>query len=172
MKLSLTDTFLFSLYEILESTEGVFSLFPKTLIEATNPELAALRREYRKRKRKRDFRQMVYYLKKKGYIKTSSQWAILITPKGAEKVLKIKLKEDQKRRRKDGKWIMVIFDIPETKRRNRDIFRDFLVVMGYQKLQESVWICPYDVFRETETLIEEYNLEKYTRMFLIDEVMM
>src|SRR3989338_9742166 len=114
MKLSLTDTFLFSLYEILESTEGVFSLFPKTLIEATNPELAALRREYRKRKRKRDFRQMVYYLKKKGYIKTSSQWAILITPKGAEKVLKIKLKEDQKRRRKDGKWIMVIFDIPET----------------------------------------------------------
>ena len=115
---------------------------------------------------------MMYYLKKKGYIKTSQQKAILITTKGAEKVLKIKLQDKRRTPRRDGKWIMVMFDVPEKQRGQRDILREFLTFMGYQKLQQSVWICPHDVFQETEAIVKEYNLEKYIKIFLFDEIVL
>lgn len=173
MKLPITDKFLLDLYKlIVEPLDDAFFSFPKTMKEAANPELAAMRRNFRREKGKRDFRQMVYYLKKRGCIKTSRQGAILITPKGVEKILKIKLRQKTKIKRRDGKWIMVIFDIPEKQRRKRDLLRDFLVFMGYQKFQESVWICPYEVFHETETIVKEYNLERYVKLFLVDETIL
>lgn len=171
MKLPFTNTFLLGLYEIaIQPLGDMFSLFPKNMIEAVNPELFQMRRTWRKERNKRDFRQMVYYLKKNGYIKTSRQKAILITPKGAKKALMARLHNKQQKPRKDGKWIMLIFDIPEKQRRLRDMLRDFLIAMKYQKLQQSVWICPYEVFEETEALTKEYGLEKYTRIFLLDEI--
>ncbi len=171
MKISLTDKFLLDLYKIAIQPLGeALSLFPKTMIEAANPELFKMRRAWKKERNKRDFRQMVYYLKKKGYIEASQEKALLITAKGSEKVLKIRLQDTPRKQRKDGKWIMVMFDIPEKKRFRRDLLREFLMFMGYQKLQHSVWICPYEVFQETEALVKEYNLESYVKMFLLDEI--
>ena len=170
MKLPFTDKFLLDLYDLVIQPLGdVFTIFPKNIIEATNPELFKMRNAWRKEGRKRDFRQMIYYLKKKGCIKTSQQGAILITPKGAEKILKVKLKNKMQTRRKDGKWIMIMYDIPEKKRVYRTILHEFLICLGYQKLQESVLICPNEVFQETEAIVKEYNLEKYVKMFLINE---
>ena len=65
---------------------------------------------------------------------------------------------------------MVIFDIPEKKRKIRDLFRKNLLVLGYQRLQKSIWVCPYDVFKETEELIRDYLIDFYVRIFLIEEI--
>jgi DNA-binding transcriptional regulator PaaX len=44
----------------------------------------------------------------------------------------------------DGKWRMLIFDIPEKKRFVRDRIRNTLNSIGFVRLQDSVWVYPYD----------------------------
>lgn len=47
-------------------------------------------------------------------------------------------------RRWDKKWRMLIFDIPESRRHVRSQIRASLVSMGFYRLQDSVWVYPYD----------------------------
>lgn len=50
-----------------------------------------------------------------------------------------------KRPRKwDKKWRVLIFDIPESRRSLREKIRRSLVSVGFERLQDSVWIFPYD----------------------------
>lgn len=44
----------------------------------------------------------------------------------------------------DGKWRILIFDISETKKSIRDSMRRTLIAIGFVKLQNSVWVFPYD----------------------------
>lgn len=174
MKLPITDKFLWDLYNILEKTDKTFSLFaPRTIKEAFFPNFYKLKQEYKRREAKRQFSQFVYYLKKKGYIKIKNleqKQGIIFTKKGAEKILTIKLKLKEKKKRSDGRWQMVIFDIPEKKRHLRNLLRKTFKLLGYKILQRSVWICPYDVSRETEEIIQKYSLDQYVKIFLIEEV--
>jgi len=39
---------------------------------------------------------------------------------------------------------LVIFDIPEEKRQLRDFLRRYLTILGFGKVQRSIWISPYD----------------------------
>ena len=47
-------------------------------------------------------------------------------------------------KRWDGKWRLLIFDIPERRRKERDQIRATLVSLGFHRLQDSVWVYPYD----------------------------
>lgn len=49
-----------------------------------------------------------------------------------------------KPQRWDGKWRLVIFDIKETKKGQRDRIRRNLVRLGFEKLQDSIWVYPYE----------------------------
>ena len=44
----------------------------------------------------------------------------------------------------DGKYRLVIFDIKEWKRGTRDRLRMWLLNLGFVRLQNSVWVYPYD----------------------------
>ena len=50
----------------------------------------------------------------------------------------------KKPKRWDGKWRILIFDIPEKRRRVRDTIRTTLISIGFVRLQDSVWVYPYD----------------------------
>jgi len=175
MKLPFTEKFLWDLYLLLEELDEVYQLFsgPKTWRDVFCPELAQLRRKYERERGRRKFGYLISYLKRKGYIKIKNlegKEGVLITKRGAEKILKISLKLKDKKRRPDKKWIMVIFDIPEKKKSLRNILRERLQIMGYQKLQRSIWICPYDFLKETEQVIRQYALDPYVQIFLIKEI--
>jgi DNA-binding transcriptional regulator PaaX len=43
----------------------------------------------------------------------------------------------------DGKWRILMFDIPERKRKMREMLRVMLARTGFLRLQDSVWIYPY-----------------------------
>lgn len=43
----------------------------------------------------------------------------------------------------DGKWRMVMFDVPEQRRRVRDQLRQLLQSAGLMRLHDSVWVHPY-----------------------------
>lgn len=43
----------------------------------------------------------------------------------------------------DGRWRILIFDIPEDQRRKRDTLRQKLGELNFYQLQKSVWITPF-----------------------------
>lgn len=73
-------------------------------------------------------------------------------------------------KRKDGKWQMVLFDIPEDTREKKDYFRIGFKKSRYQKFQQSIWVCPYDVLKDTEELIKRLKLEAFVKILLTKEV--
>ena len=44
----------------------------------------------------------------------------------------------------DRKWRIIVFDVKEKERRKRDELRDYLYKIGFKRLQDSVWVFPYD----------------------------
>jgi len=174
MRLPITDKFLWNLYNAIEKISDFQALFARrSLREALFPSLYKTRLFYEKKADRQQFFKFVRYLKAKGYIKVKSlepNEAIILTRKGMEKVLKTALLLKEKKKRKDGKWLMVIFDIPEKKRSLRDFFRENLQILGFKYLQKSIWVCPYDVLEEIQGLIIKYDLEKYVKTFLIEEI--
>lgn len=169
-----SDKLLLDLYDSLEKMGDIVDIFSaRPWKEVWNPEFHKFRYQLQKKQERKRFIKLIYYLKRKGYIKIKNleqKQAALITPKGAEKILKIKLKTTTRRRRLDGRWQMIIFDIPESKKRLRELLRDALYFLKYQKLQQSVWVCPYDVLKETEAVLRRYYLDQYAKLFLIEEI--
>jgi len=103
--------------------------------------------------RKRDSSHQVnrafLHLKEKGFVVLEEKGGnkfVRLTTKGKKRLQYFQKKEwvFKKPRRWDGKWRVVIFDIKEKKRGTRDKFRAELQSIGFVRLQNSVWIFPYD----------------------------
>ena len=70
-----------------------------------------------------------------------------ITPAGREALLLEQRKadiRDGKKRRWDKRWRVIIFDIQERRRKVRDRLRIIMRGLGFVRLQDSVWVYPYD----------------------------
>lgn len=70
-----------------------------------------------------------------------------LTKKGEEKLEKYQTLEPHPNERPekwDGKWRLVVFDIKESTRNSRDQLRHWLTDIGFVRIQNSVWVYPYD----------------------------
>lgn len=173
-----TDRFLWMIYDFFEATGDALEVAGFRV--PSWHKLTPMDREFwnnlnRKRGRKQ-FSQFIAYLRKQGYIqivKLGSKKGVLLTIKGRQKALRSKAIygfSTQLKRRRDNKWLMLIFDIPEKKRGLRNAFREMLYSLGFSKLQQSVWVCPYDIQKQLEIVMRVYELEDYTRIFIIEEI--
>ncbi|MDP2947412.1 MAG: CRISPR-associated endonuclease Cas2 [Nanoarchaeota archaeon] len=181
IKLPFTEKFLWDLYNFKNKAGSVIN---KILPEKYGPHFLSFnifrdewtnenKKKYEKEKSRKRFTWLIRRLRQEGYLKVlkiKNESAIVITSKGMDRVFKTKLKLIDKKSRKDGKWQMVWFDIPENKRRYRDYFRKTLQYLGYQKLQKSIWVCKYDVGHETKELIKRYALKEYVELLLIQKI--
>lgn len=61
----------------------------------------------------------------------------------------------------DGKYRIVIFDIPEEKRIIRNLFRRNLKKWGFKHLQKSVWISKRNIFDKLNSYIKDLGIEKW-----------
>ncbi len=75
-----------------------------------------------------------------------------------------------KPKRWDHKWRMVIFDIPERKKRTRDQVREILTAAGFKRLQNSVWIYPYDCEDIIGLLKTDYDIGKEMLYIIADQI--
>ena len=178
MKLPITDQFLYDLIQPFfhGANNAVDFLLSnkykkmRILFGNENP----IFKKYKQDKNSKQFRQLVHYLKRRNYIKVQNlkgKKAIMLTKQGIDKVLKASFKIDEGRvKRKDGKWVMVSFDIPLTRRKARDLLRSILHNLGYKMFQQSVWVTPYNVAEKTERLLQAYALDQYVKIFLIEEL--
>jgi phenylacetic acid degradation operon negative regulatory protein len=65
----------------------------------------------------------------------------------------------------DGKWRLVIFNIPETNRALRDKLRRSLTGLGMGILQGSVWISTKNIKSKIDKIAEKLKAEKYIKYF-------
>jgi len=82
----------------------------------------------------------------------------ILTAQG-EKRLKATLPTYTKTRPWNGKLYFIFYDFPETTRRLRNIFRDYLYKIGAGMLQKSVYLIWYDPTDILCEFIEKHNLE-------------
>jgi len=174
MRIPITDDFLWKVFSISQKTGDIlFFLGFGNRKEPLVPPSCSIRRIYEKRKAKQNFSRFLGYLIRRGYIKVKNlepNQGFFITQKGIEKVFKVALQKTEKKKRKDGRWLMVVFDIPEKKKTLRNLFRTELQILGFKFFQKSIWVCPFDVLREVQAIVQKHNLEKYVKIFLIQEV--
>lgn len=64
----------------------------------------------------------------------------------------------------DGYFWIVMFDIPEKRKRVRDALRYHLKKMDFYELQKSVFVLPFPCVKEIKFLAEYYNIRKHIRM--------
>ena len=73
-------------------------------------------------------------------------------------------------KRWDQKWRIVIFDIPERKKVVRDEIREILTAAGFRRLQDSVWVCPYDCEGIIGLLKTDYGIGKEMLYIIADQI--
>jgi len=79
--------------------------------------------------------------------KTKTGWTLRLTKYGQQYAERIHNAEQiviQKPYRWDGRWRIVIFDVWERRRGVRDQLRRVLTKAGFRRVQNSVWVHPYD----------------------------
>ncbi len=87
------------------------------------------------------------------------------TEKGRERVSLAQLLETKLviKKKWDGRWRIVAFDIPEEKRGMRNLLRQCLKNWDFRRLQASVFVCPYDCREAVEFLIRACDGERYIK---------
>lgn len=90
--------------------------------------------------------------------------------KGKKLLLKYKIDElrIKKPKRWDGRWRIVIFDIPEKRKLARNVLREKLKELGFYRLQRSVFVHPYDCEREIELIKRVYEIGPFVRFIVAD----
>lgn len=105
-----------------------------------------------------------------GYIertkKKEAGTRITITERGDEVLSDILDFLPDRDKKWDEKWRMILFDIPESKRTVRQMFRLKLLDLGARMFQSSVWITPYDEIREKfDAIVQESGYSKQVHYF-------
>jgi DNA-binding transcriptional regulator PaaX len=131
--------------------------------------------EWIKRKReikRRQYRDSLRGLEDRGIIRIveeNNQKFIKLTKKGALKVLlakaQVKIEKEW-----DGKWRVLVFDIPENFHFVRDHFRNLLKQNHFIKLQASVFISPYSLNRDAIRYLQNIGLMKFVRIMKVEEM--
>lgn len=124
----------------------------------------------------RRLKQAILRLDKRGLIvarQSSDGWRIQLTKKGYSEFLEYDLgrKGIAQPRRWDQKWRLLSFDIPEKRRFIRDKVRHFLQSLHFHRLQDSVWVHPYECREVLDLLRTKYAIRSealYVRVDVID----
>lgn len=127
------------------------------------------------RARKRQYAKYISYMKRQGLISYGTkdyEHGIGLTKAGKKRIdqsndknmsIKIPAKWDKK-------WRIILFDIPEDQKSNRDNLTKKLKNMRFVQLQRSVWVHPYDCREEIEHICKLYSVSRYVTYIETDHI--
>jgi phenylacetic acid degradation operon negative regulatory protein len=118
------------------------------------------------------YRNIVYNLQKRGSIKVTEKNGrkfLQLTKKGRLEILLAKAKMPVTKKW-DGKWRMIVFDIPEWAKPQRNQLRGLLKKNNFYRLQDSVYVNPYPLNREAIKYLSETGLSEYIRIIKVEEM--
>ena len=95
-----------------------------------------------------------------------------LTEKGEAKLKLLEMKDWKidKPKKWDGRWRMLIFDIPEKKKPLREKIRSTLFSIGFMRLQDSVWIYPYSCEDLVSLLKVDFRVGKDLLYLIVDSI--
>lgn len=103
---------------------------------------------------------IIIQLKQKRYItykRKKLKETLEITKEGKKRLQEI-LPTYYKKRSWDGRMYLVTYDIPEKKKKNRELLREYIKRLAGGMLQKSVWITPYNPREVLEEFIQQHHL--------------
>lgn len=111
-------------------------------------------------------------LREKGFVekttnKDESKIILRLTEIGREFLLLSKSEDEIKW---DGKWRIVVFDIPEKRRTVRNILRSRLKLWGFTPWQQSVWASKKNITYKLRQLINELGIEDWVLVLESDNI--
>lgn len=102
--------------------------------------------------------------------KTKDGYNIELTEEGKQKALEYYFIRELtiKDKKWDGKWRMLIFDIPEVMRNARNALRWKIKKLGFYELQKSVFVIPYECKKEIDLVINYFGLQRYVHYGVLE----
>ena len=114
----------------------------------------------------------IVYLEKRKQIKVfekNDKIFLKLTRKGKVRVLMQNLRRDfQAKPDWDGKWRLIMWDIPERSSKERDKIRRLVKNLDFYKLQHSVFITPHPLPKSAVGFLRESKLLNYIRFLKVD----
>jgi len=106
------------------------------------------------------------------YSKEKDAVTVVLSKDGKEKALTYELDKMKIKKPKvwDRKWRIVLFDIPELRKKSRNALRFRLKQLRFYEYQKSVFVHPYDCQDEIDYIIEFYGIRKYVRFVVADSL--
>jgi len=96
---------------------------------------------------------------------------VKLTNKGKARLLEFSLDtvKIKKPKKWDGKWRIVMFDIPNDLNAARESLRRKIKELDFFQFQKSAWICPYECEDEILFVAETFNVQKYVEIITADK---
>lgn len=129
-------------------------------------------------KNRQRFSNMFSYMKKRGYIEIESRKGdvhIRLTPVGRKRARhgygRVLEMQSSRPAKWDGKWRVILFDVPTSERIKRDAFRKLIKRLGAMMIQKSVWVYPFDCSGHIALLKSFFELDgDQVKLLLTDSI--
>ena len=107
-----------------------------------------------------------------GLLEYTKEGFLKLTQKGEEKLHQLDLNEYKTETPKkwDKRWRIIIFDVKEERKHLRDKIRRTLVSIGFVRLQDSVWVYPYDCEDLITLLKTDFKIGKEVLYIIADTI--
>lgn len=115
------------------------------------------------RRREREIDRLITYALREHLITQHYQHGIELTGKGKKRLERVNFDNLSipKPEKWDGIWRLVMFDIPASHDRARRPFTAKIRLLGFQPLQQSVWIYPFACKDEVALVARTYRVDQF-----------
>lgn len=107
------------------------------------------------------------------HIKKEHNNKYVLTSKGEKKLQDILIDEViiKAPKKWDGKWRLVMYDLPIRFKKARDAFRWKLRDLGFFQFQKSAWIYPYPCEGEILFVADFFGVRKYIEILEVEKIL-
>jgi len=133
-------------------------------------------KKYSKKQMQRAFQNLKYKKLIEIVQESDEKFRIQLTNKGVIRIKDFCLEAltIEKPEKWDGKWRILIFDIPTRPKiynQAREALRRKIKDLGFYQMQKSVWVYPYDCEDEILFIAELFQVQKYIEILTVEKLL-
>ncbi len=154
---------------ISKGTLGAFLRRPTYYIDDPSEFLGEINMFKERRIEEKEMKRTILRLQKYKLVRKNKN-SFIFTKKGKDLADKILGYKQRLEKEWDGKYRLVIFDIPEIYRHHRNWLRQELYFLGYEKLQNSVFVSKLSLTKDVIKEIKKRDIENYVNYLLVEHI--